>query len=260
MNVTTKAILVAMVMISVTKRVGVFTLRPGKNARQNFSFKGVKIFFISTMTTKLYLHIIEETRIAQNHTFISKFLQVLLRYLTKTWKSGVITPVYPTLIDRNINSKNIVCFGVLIDPLNLVQDEQSCIFGLIILKKERSYQLVDARFEFYTEKYPWIWIFRAVGGFHYKFMALSTTSCGGVRMCGFSDVSGWCWIFHPKIPAWWFTIFTQNCCFVTFNIFIAKNNLVLVILRLLLTWNLNIVFLCRMKFFNMEDYKSDMAC
>ena len=47
------------------------------------------------MTTKLYLHIIEETCIAQNHTFISKFLQVLLRYLTKTWKSGVFTPVYP---------------------------------------------------------------------------------------------------------------------------------------------------------------------
>ena len=36
MNITTKAILVAMVMISVTKRVGVFTPRPGKNARQNF--------------------------------------------------------------------------------------------------------------------------------------------------------------------------------------------------------------------------------
>ena len=44
MNVTTNAILVAMVMISVTKRVGVFTPRPGKNARQNFSFRGVKIF------------------------------------------------------------------------------------------------------------------------------------------------------------------------------------------------------------------------
>ena len=39
MNVTTNAILVAMVMISVTNRVGVFTPRPGKNARQNFSFK-----------------------------------------------------------------------------------------------------------------------------------------------------------------------------------------------------------------------------
>ena len=57
--------------------------------------KGWKFSFISTMTTKLYLHIIEETCIAQNHTFISKFLQVLLRYLTKTWKSGVFTPVYP---------------------------------------------------------------------------------------------------------------------------------------------------------------------
>ena len=44
MNVTTNAILVAMVMISVTKRVGVFTPRPGKNARQNFSFKGAQIF------------------------------------------------------------------------------------------------------------------------------------------------------------------------------------------------------------------------
>ena len=33
-----------MVMISVTKRVGVFTPRPGKNARQNFSFKGAQIF------------------------------------------------------------------------------------------------------------------------------------------------------------------------------------------------------------------------
>ena len=57
--------------------------------------KGWKFSFFSTMTTKLYLHIIEETCIAQNHTFISKFLQVLLRYLTKTWKSGVFTPVYP---------------------------------------------------------------------------------------------------------------------------------------------------------------------
>ena len=46
--------------------------------------KGPKFSFISTMTTKLYLHIIEETCIAQNHTFISKFFQVLLRYLTKT--------------------------------------------------------------------------------------------------------------------------------------------------------------------------------
>ena len=44
MNVTTNAILVAMVMISVTKRVGVFTPRPGKNACQNFSFKGAQIF------------------------------------------------------------------------------------------------------------------------------------------------------------------------------------------------------------------------
>ena len=44
MNVTTNAILVAMVMISETKRVGVFTPRPGKNARQNFSFKGAHIF------------------------------------------------------------------------------------------------------------------------------------------------------------------------------------------------------------------------
>ena len=44
MNVTTNAILVAMVMISMTKRVGVFTPRPGKNARQNFSFKGAQIF------------------------------------------------------------------------------------------------------------------------------------------------------------------------------------------------------------------------
>ena len=43
MNVTTNAILVAMV-ISATKRVGVFTPRPGKNVRQNFSFKGAKIF------------------------------------------------------------------------------------------------------------------------------------------------------------------------------------------------------------------------
>ena len=43
MNVTTNAILVAMVMISVTKRVGVFTPRPGKNARQNFSVKGAQI-------------------------------------------------------------------------------------------------------------------------------------------------------------------------------------------------------------------------
>ena len=44
MNVTTNAIPVAMMMISVTKRVGVFTPRPGKNARQNFSFKGAQIF------------------------------------------------------------------------------------------------------------------------------------------------------------------------------------------------------------------------
>ena len=44
MNVTTNAILVAMVMISMTKRVGVFTRDTGKNARQNFSFKGAKIF------------------------------------------------------------------------------------------------------------------------------------------------------------------------------------------------------------------------
>ena len=44
MNVTTNARLVATVMISVTKRVGVFTPRPGKNARQNFSFKGAQIF------------------------------------------------------------------------------------------------------------------------------------------------------------------------------------------------------------------------
>ena len=44
MNVTTNAIQVAMVIISVTKRVGVFTRDTGKNARQNFSFKGAKIF------------------------------------------------------------------------------------------------------------------------------------------------------------------------------------------------------------------------
>ena len=65
MSVTTNAILVAMVMILVTKRVGVFTPRPGKNARQKISpLKGPKFSFISTMTTKLYLHIIEETCIA----------------------------------------------------------------------------------------------------------------------------------------------------------------------------------------------------
>ena len=44
MNVTTNVILVAMVMISVIKRVGVFTPRPGKNARQYFSSKGAQIF------------------------------------------------------------------------------------------------------------------------------------------------------------------------------------------------------------------------
>ena len=44
MNVTTNSILVAMMMISVTKWVGVFTQKPGNNARQNFSFKGAQIF------------------------------------------------------------------------------------------------------------------------------------------------------------------------------------------------------------------------
>ena len=43
MDVTTYAVLVAMVMISVTKRVGVLPRDTGKNARQNFSFKGAKI-------------------------------------------------------------------------------------------------------------------------------------------------------------------------------------------------------------------------
>ena len=64
MNVTTNAKLVAMVMISVTKRVGCLPRDTGKNAGQNFSFKGAKFSFISTMTTKLYFHIIEETCIA----------------------------------------------------------------------------------------------------------------------------------------------------------------------------------------------------
>ena len=74
--------------------------------------KGRKFSFISIMTTKVYLHIIEETCIAQNHTFISKFLQVLLRYSTKTWKSGVFTPVYPILCKKEIFSaerKKMLC-------------------------------------------------------------------------------------------------------------------------------------------------------
>ena len=45
MNVTTNAVLVAMVMISVTKRMDIFTqVSPGKKARQNLSSKGAKVF------------------------------------------------------------------------------------------------------------------------------------------------------------------------------------------------------------------------
>ena len=57
---------------------------------------------------------------------------------------------YPmSLIDRNIDNKNIVRFGVL-TPQTWFKMNEVAFLGLIIWKKERSCQLVDARFEFYT--------------------------------------------------------------------------------------------------------------
>ena len=66
MNVITNAILVAMVMISVTKRVGVFFYPETrlKTPAKISPLKGPKFSFISAMTTELYLHIIEDTCIA----------------------------------------------------------------------------------------------------------------------------------------------------------------------------------------------------
>ena len=57
------ALLVAMVMILLTNRVGVFTTRH-KTPAKIFPLKGRKFSFIGKMTTKLCLHIIEETCIA----------------------------------------------------------------------------------------------------------------------------------------------------------------------------------------------------
>ena len=88
------------------------------------------------MTTKLYLHIIEETCIAQNHTFISKFLQVLPRYLTKTWKSGVFTPVYPmwSVLPGFVASEFIVfcCFDVDQVVMDLVHHHQAAVESTIL--------------------------------------------------------------------------------------------------------------------------------
>ena len=61
-------------------------------------------------------------------------------------------------------------------PPNLVPDERSCIFRPHYLKKERNWQSIDAKFEFYTKKYPQIQIFRVVGGSIIMFMSLLTSS------------------------------------------------------------------------------------
>ena len=85
MNVTTNAIMVAMVMISVTKRVGVFTPRPGKNARQNFSFKGVKIF--------LYLYNDHKTIFAHNRGDM---------YCTKSHIHFQVSPSSSEIFNKNL--------------------------------------------------------------------------------------------------------------------------------------------------------------
>ena len=56
------------------------------------------------------------------------------------------------LINRNTDNKNILCLEVPTPP-NLVPDEWSCIFRSHYLKKERSYQIFDGIFGFYTNKY-----------------------------------------------------------------------------------------------------------
>ena len=61
-------------------------------------------------------------------------------------------------------------------PPNLVPGQRSCIFRPHYLKKERSWQFIDARFELYTKKYSQIHCsFQICGGFHNKFMALLTS-------------------------------------------------------------------------------------
>ena len=82
---------------------------------------------------------------------------------------------YPmSLIDRNIDIKNIVCFGVL-TPQTWFKMNKVAFLGLIIWKRRRAATLLMPDLNSTPKNTP-RHEFSELWGFHNKFMALSTSS------------------------------------------------------------------------------------
>ena len=94
-------------------------------------------------------------------------------YLSNVSFSVQVTIVLLTLIDWNIDNQNMLSFGVLTPPPpHLVAKEQRPY----CLKKEMICQIFDPRqIWFLHQKVPQDMNFQSSRGFHYQFMALSTS-------------------------------------------------------------------------------------